>query len=84
MLKVKKLHKTKATPCQACDYILASGPHIQVCSLSVPLMNLVFNAEAMKYSILEYVCAVHISLKSQSVLISSGDCIHIRRQDILI
>lgn len=50
----------------------------------VPLMNLVFNAGPMKYSILENVCAVHISLKSQSVQNSSGDCIHIRKQDILI
>lgn len=47
-------------------------------------MNLFFSAEAMKYIILEHVCAVHVSLKSQSVQNSSGDCIQIRRQDILI
>lgn len=74
------------TACQACDYILASGPHIQVCSQSVPLVNLVYNAEAMEYSILEYVCAGHISLKSYSICTKFfwRDWIHIRRQDILI
>lgn len=30
-------------------------------------MNLLFNMETMKYSILEGVCAVHISLKSHSI-----------------